>query len=133
MNDEVKVKCGNGADMKKLLVFLLILQLACRTSAIAKSTQTTAKVAPSVPAVPAVYEQADPTPMSVGNVVAAEALHVRADHDLSAESVGYLYSNDIVLEMDCFTEDGITWVKHQTGWSVVRNKTAEYIAGVCGG
>ena len=119
--------------MKKLLVLLLILQLACTFSAVGQPTQTTSKVAPSVPAVPAVYEQADPTPMSVGNVVAVQALHVRADHDLSAESVGYLYSNDPVLEMECFTEDGITWVKHQTGWSVVRNKTAEYIAGVCGG
>ena len=118
--------------MKKLLVLLLILQLACTFSAVGQPTQTTSKVA-DLPAVPAVYEQADPTPMSVGNVVAVQALHVRADHDLSAESVGYLYSNDPVLEMECFTEDGITWVKHQTGWSVVRNKTAEYIAGVCGG
>ena len=117
--------------MKKLLVLLLILQLACSASAVGQPTQTTAKVA-DLPAVPAVYEVV-PTPMSVGNVVAAEALHVRADHDLTAESVGYLYSNDLVLELDCFTEDGITWAKHQTGWSVVRNGTAEYIAGVCGG
>lgn len=118
--------------MKKLLILLLAFQLACVASAIPQPTQTTAKVAPAPTAIEARFE-VDPTPMSVGNVVAAEAVHVRAGHDLTAESVGYLFSNDLVLEMDCFIEDGITWVKHETGWSVVRNKTAEYIAGVCGG
>lgn len=117
--------------MKKLLILLLILQLGCKTTAL-PPTQTTAK-AEREPTAIMVADLIEPTPMTVGNVVAAEAVHVRAGHDLSAESVGYLYSNDPVLEMDCFTEDGITWVKHETGWSVVRNKTAEYIAGVCGG
>ncbi len=113
----------------RLFLLLLVFQLACSASAIGQPTQTTAKVA-DLSAVPAVYEVV-PTSMTVGNVVAVEALHVRADHDLTAEAVGYLYSNDFVLEMDCFTEDGITWVKHETGWSVVRNGTAEYIAVVC--
>lgn len=116
--------------MKKLLL-LLILQLACVTSAIPQPTRTTAKVAPAPTAIEARFEVA-PTPTTVGNVT-AEVLHVRADHDLSAGAVGYLYAGDVVLEMDCITEDGITWVKHKGGWSVVRNKTAEYIAGVCGG
>ena len=114
--------------MKKLLFLFLLVSLACKTTAL-PPTQTTAK-AEREPTAIMVVDLIEPTPMTVGNVT-AEALHVRADHDLSAESVGYLYSNDLVLEMDCFTEDGITWAKHQTGWSVVRNGTAEYIAGVC--
>lgn len=118
-------------DMKKLLFLFLLLSLACRTTAL-PPTQTTAK-AEREPTAIMVADPIEPTPMTVGNVVAVQALHVRADHDLTAESVGYLYSNDLVLEMECFTEDGITWAKHQTGWSVVRNGTAEYIAGVCGG
>ncbi len=112
-----------------LLFFVALVTAACSGSVVGQPTLETAKVA-NLPAVPAVYEVV-PAPMTVGNVVVAEALHVRADHDLTAESVGYLYSNDLVLELDCFTEDGITWAKHQTGWSVVRNGTAEYIAGVC--
>ena len=120
------------AALALFLAVPLSVALACTSSVVAQPTQTTAKVALAPTAIEAAFE-VDPTPMSVGNVVAAEAVHVRAGHDLTAESVGYLFSNDLVLEMDCFTEDGITWVKHETGWSVVRNKTAEYIAGVCGG
>lgn len=114
------------------LLVLLALQLACLTSAIGQPTMNAARATSAdLSAVPAVYEVVA-TPMSVGNVT-ADVLHVRAGHALTAEGVGYLYFNDPVLEMDCFTEDGITWVKHQTGWSVVRNKTVEYIAGVCDG
>lgn len=120
--------------MKYLICSILLVSLACTSSVVAQPTQsaTRATSAPAPTAIEAAFE-VFPTPMTVGNVVAAEAVHVRSDHGLNAEGVGYLFSNDLVLEMDCFTEDGITWVKHETGWSVVRNKTAEYIAGVCGG
>jgi hypothetical protein len=115
--------------MKKFLLLLVLLSLACRTSAL---TQTTAEARPAPTAIRArVQVLVSPTALNVGHVVAVESLTVRESDDLRSKALNYLYHLDPVVELECSNVDDLVWVRHSLGWSVARNATTEYIDGVC--
>lgn len=77
------------------------------------------------------FQSETPT-VTIGFAV-AESVYVRESADLSAPVLGYLTLGAVVLPLECVTVEDITWVRHQEGWTVARNRSAEYITGVCHG
>lgn len=108
-----------------VLIVLIFSQLACAVSAVQPATPTEMREARPAERLPLVRN-----PVSVGFVV-VETVYVRELGDLSAPVVGYLSLGAVVLPLECVSLDDLVWVRHAEGWTVARNRSAEYIAGVC--
>jgi len=131
--------------MKRLLLaicMLMLAGLACRKSDNGGATPTVLASPTAERIVLALGGETNApivrTPtlyQSVGVVVADESLHVRETHDFGvgeSNVVGYLYHGDKVGALECWqSDDGIVWVRHDMGWSVVSSGGEVYIDGVC--
>jgi hypothetical protein len=106
---------------------LILAQLACIMTAI-PATPTTE--APTRPAVRAIVADASRT-VSKQGVVVVEAVYVRESADLSAPVADFLALGEVVHPLECVSLGDLVWVRHAQGWTVVRNRSAEYVTGVC--
>jgi len=114
---------------KITIMALIILQLACTMTAI---PATPAAEEPTRPAVRAIV--ADKAVTKQG-VVVVEAVYVRESADLSAAVADFLALGEVVSPLECVSSGGLVWVRHASttaaGWTVARNRSAEYVTGVC--
>ena len=111
--------------MKKILIIFPFFILAC-------SLPTTLPVS-KVPQKPILVSLSpSPTPASIGQVIGTVMIRDYPENaGRPSHVIGWLESGDQVTKLECLTVGKSVWIRHATGWSVVRNGAGVYITGVC--
>lgn len=115
--------------MPKLLVILALATLACGTQ-----VQLVTVTPANTPAVSSPAPKMVPSPFLPTQGRALGDVEIRNTPEANGDpswNVGYFANGDTVRQTECATVGNAVWVRHETGWSVVRNLGGVYIAGVC--